>query len=108
MASPIRQTVALGPQWPTLDPFLFCAHHDDAYPAGNEQLAPAVPVEDRELGQDFSGADGWSMYHGLVVPGFPNLPHRGFETVTFVRRGLIDHADSLGAAARFGRGTCSG
>ena len=44
------------------------------------------------------------MYHGQVVPGFPNHPHRGFETVTFVRKGLIDHADSLGAAARFGRG----
>ena len=44
------------------------------------------------------------MYHGHVVPGFPPHPHRGFETVTFVRRGLIDHSDSLGAAARFGRG----
>ncbi|MPY94366.1 MAG: pirin family protein, partial [Acidimicrobiia bacterium] len=104
MASPVRQTVPLGPRWPTIDPFLFCAHHDDAYPQGNDELAPAVPIEDRELGQDFSGADGWSMYHGLVVPGFPGHPHRGFETVTFVREGLIDHADSLGAAARFGRG----
>jgi redox-sensitive bicupin YhaK (pirin superfamily) len=102
--SPVLQTVALGPQWPTLDPFLFCAHHDDAYPAGNEVMAPAVPLEDRELGMDFSGKDGWSMYHGQTVPGFPNHPHRGFETVTYVRKGLIDHSDSLGAAARFGRG----
>lgn len=104
MASPVLQTVSLGPRWPTIDPFLFCAHHDDAYPAGDDRLAPAVPIEDRELGQDFSNTDGWSMYHGLVVPGFPGHPHRGFETVTFVRKGLIDHADSLGAAARFGRG----
>src|SRR3954464_14148572 len=104
MASPVLQTVELGPRWPTIDPFLFCAHHDDAYPAGNDELAPAVPVEDRDLGQDFSALDGWSMYHGLTVPGFPGHPHRGFETVTFVRRGLIDHSDSLGAAARFGRG----
>jgi redox-sensitive bicupin YhaK (pirin superfamily) len=104
MGSPIRQTVALGAQWPTIDPFLFCAHHDDAYPAGDEQLAPSVPIDERDLGQDFSGTDGWSMYHGLEVPGFPGHPHRGFETVTFVRSGVIDHADSLGAAARFGRG----
>ncbi len=44
------------------------------------------------------------MYHGRTVPGFPAHPHRGFETVTYVRDGLIDHADSMGASARFGRG----
>jgi redox-sensitive bicupin YhaK (pirin superfamily) len=44
------------------------------------------------------------MYHGDTVPGFPGHPHRGFETVTLVRKGLIDHSDSLGAAARFGGG----
>jgi redox-sensitive bicupin YhaK (pirin superfamily) len=101
---PVLQEVSLGSQWPTIDPFLFCAHHLDHYPAGSDQLGPAVPIDDRQIGQDFAGVDGWNMYHGSVVPGFPQHPHRGFETVTFVRRGLIDHADSLGATARFGRG----
>jgi redox-sensitive bicupin YhaK (pirin superfamily) len=63
-----------------------------------------VSLEGRQIGSDFSRKDGWSMYHGDVVPGFPGHPHRGFETVTLVRKGLIDHADSLGAAARFGGG----
>jgi redox-sensitive bicupin YhaK (pirin superfamily) len=96
--------VPLGSQWPTIDPFLFCVHHDDAYPAGNAQMGPAAPLEGRDLGQDFSALDGWNMYHGQQVPGFPQHPHRGFETVTIVRHGLIDHSDSLGAAARFGTG----
>ena len=104
MADTVLQTVPLGFQWPTIDPFLFCVHHDDAYPPGNEVAGPAVSLEGRDLGQDFEGLDGWRMYHGRDVPGFPNHPHRGFETVTYVRRGLIDHSDSLGAAARFGRG----
>jgi len=102
--SPILAVVPLGFQWPTLDPFLFCAHHDDAYPAGNAKLGPAAPLDGRELGMDFAGKDGWRMYHGEIVPGFPQHPHRGFETVTLVRSGLIDHSDSLGATARFGRG----
>ncbi len=103
-SDPVLEAFVLGPQWPTIDPFLFCAHHDDAYPAGTEALGPDAPLSGREIGADFAGVDGWNMYHGEVVPGFPQHPHRGFETVTYVRRGIIDHADSLGAAARFGRG----
>lgn len=98
-----RPLPRLGP-WPTPDPFLFCVHHLDHYPAGNERLGPAVSLSGRNIGQDFEGKDGWNMYHGRVVPGFPAHPHRGFETVTVVRRGLLDHADSLGAAARYGEG----
>jgi quercetin 2,3-dioxygenase len=105
---PVLRLRPLGFPWETADPFLFCVHHDDAYPRGNERMGPAASLAGRNLGQDFDGEavarDGWRMYHGEVVPGFPQHPHRGFETVTLVRRGLIDHSDSLGAAARFGRG----
>ena len=96
--------IPLGFQWDTLDPFLFCVHHDDAYPAGNARQGPQASLEGRDLGQDFAGKDGWRMYHGEIVPGFPQHPHRGFETVTIVRSGYIDHSDSLGATARFGSG----
>lgn len=92
--------------WPTLDPFLFCVHHHDAYPAGDEQLRPQASLAGRNLGMDFEGKDGWRMYHGEVIPGFPRHPHRGFETVTLARSGYIDHSDSLGAKARFGHGDC--
>src|SRR5262245_43742513 len=104
MPDPVLDSRPLGFPWETADPFLFCVHHDDAYPAGNERLGPAASLAGRKLGMDFEGKDGWRMYHGSVVPGFPQHPHRGFETVTLVRRGLIDHSDSLGATARFGRG----
>ena len=90
--------------WHTLDPFLFCVHHDDAFPAGDERMGPRASLAGRSMGSDFSAKDGWSMYHGQAVPGFPSHPHRGFETVTLVRRGLIDHSDSMGATARYGRG----
>lgn len=100
----VESTFPLGFQWPTFDPFLFCVHHLDHYPPGNEAMGPAASLAGREIGMDFEGKDGWRMYHGDVVPGFPRHPHRGFETVTLARRGFIDHSDSLGATARFGQG----
>lgn len=103
--SHILSVAPLGFQWPTIDPFLFCVHHHDAYPAGNGRMGlDPQQLRGRQMGQDFSGKDGWSMYHGQSVPGFPAHPHRGFETVTIVRHGRIDHSDSLGATARFGGG----
>lgn len=103
-ASDIIRIQPLGFPWVTADPFLACMLHQDAYPAGNAQQGPAASLAGRRIGQDFEGRDGWRMYHGDSVPGFPQHPHRGFETVTLVRRGLIDHSDSLGATARFGHG----
>src|SRR5690242_9889669 len=104
MTDPVIETVPLGFQWATVDPFLFCVHHLDRYPEANEHMGPNASLAARDIGMDFSGADGWRMYHGSTVPGFPQHPHRGFETVTYVRQGYVDHSDSLGATARFGRG----
>jgi redox-sensitive bicupin YhaK (pirin superfamily) len=102
--SAIRDLVQLGFPWEGFDPFLFTVHHLDRYPAGNERLGPVTSLDGRNIGSDFSYRDGWSMYHGSTVPGFPQHPHRGFETVTVVRRGYVDHSDSLGATARYGEG----
>lgn len=104
-SSPVLEVFELGMHWPTVDPFLFCAHHHDDYPEATSDLGPDPELlRSRQIGQDFSQIDGWSMYHGAVVPGFPQHPHRGFETVSYLRAGHIDHADSLGATARFGAG----
>ncbi len=102
--NPILGMKSLGFPWPTVDPFLFCVYHDDMYPKGRADMTPDASLAGRNMGQDFEGIDGWRMYHGMTVPGFPSHPHRGFETVTIVRKGLIDHSDSLGATARFGKG----
>jgi redox-sensitive bicupin YhaK (pirin superfamily) len=83
---PIVQVKPLGFPWQTVDPFLFCVYHDDAYPKANGQMGPEASLAGRQIGQDFSRKDGWSMYHGDTVPGF------------------VDHSDSLGATARFGGG----
>ncbi len=105
MSNTVLQVQPLGSTpWPTLDPFLFCVHHNDAYPQGNAHLGPNADLTGRSQGQDFAAKGGWSMYHGHTVPGFPAHPHRGFETITIARSGLVDHSDSLGATARFSAG----
>lgn len=100
----VKNIKPLGFTWETSDPFLFCVHHLDNYPSGNDGLGPAASLAGRNLGQDFTTKDGWRMYHGDKIPGFPAHPHRGFETVTIVLKGFVDHSDSHGAAGRYGNG----
>lgn len=101
----ITHTTPIDLHWPSQEPFLFIAHHLDHYPAGNKNLGlNSHHFSGRNMGQDFEGKDGFRLYHGGEIPGFPVHPHRGFETITIVRRGYADHADSLGAAGRYGEG----
>ncbi|MGB5237290.1 MAG: pirin family protein [Flavobacteriaceae bacterium] len=104
MSSNLLRKFKLGLPWETQDPFLFCVYHMDHYPKGNDQMGPDASLDGRILGNDFTIKDGWRMYHGHHVPGFPYHPHRGFETITIVNKGYCDHSDSLGAAGRFGQG----
>ncbi len=104
MNNTVLKVFPLGFPWETQDPFLFAVYHLDHYPKGNEQMGPIASLEGRNLGNDFVLKDGWRMYHGTTIPGFPYHPHRGFETITIVNKGFCDHSDSLGAAGRFGQG----
>ena len=71
---PILQVKPLGFPWATLDPFLFCVYHDDAYPRGNAQMGPDASLAGRNIGQDFARKDGWNMYHGTVLPWYMFQP----------------------------------
>jgi quercetin 2,3-dioxygenase len=103
--NPILNIRPLSFTWETADPFLFCVHHEDFFPKGDEGFGPDPALMiGRNRGSDFVVKDGFRMYHGDRIPGFPSHPHRGFETITVVRKGRVDHADSMGAAGRYGGG----
>ncbi|MCK5442308.1 MAG: pirin family protein, partial [Maribacter sp.] len=74
------------------------------YPKGNDEMGPTDALEGRSLGNDFVIKDGWRMYHGRTIPGFPAHPHQGFETITIVNKGYCYHSHSLGASGRFREG----
>lgn len=104
MKSAILRASALpraGP-FPTLDPFLFAVYHVDNYPA--DPSGGRMEFLEPGDGHDFDPSAPYRMYHGDHVPGFPQHPHRGFETITATVKGLVDHADSAGNAGRYGEG----
>ena len=39
--------------WPTIDPFLFCVHHNDKYPKATKNFTPDASLKGRNLGNDF-------------------------------------------------------
>eukprot|EP00186_Timspurckia_oligopyrenoides_P003770 CAMPEP_0182442464 /NCGR_PEP_ID=MMETSP1172-20130603/1374_1 /TAXON_ID=708627 /ORGANISM="Timspurckia oligopyrenoides, Strain CCMP3278" /LENGTH=338 /DNA_ID=CAMNT_0024637335 /DNA_START=93 /DNA_END=1109 /DNA_ORIENTATION=- len=103
----MQKIIPLRVPFQTQSPFLFAVHHLDYYPPGSRShLGINAPLHNHSIGMDFGNPDGWNMYHGEKVPGFPQHPHRGFETITLCRKGFCDHHDSMNAAGRFGNGDC--
>jgi redox-sensitive bicupin YhaK (pirin superfamily) len=104
--NPILESIELTWPWVGVDPFLLCAHHVEHYPAGNAHYAVPEPLrQGHPAGKDYANPDGYSLYAGADgMPGFPNHPHRGMETVSILHQGYIDHADSLGNSGRYGPG----
>lgn len=89
----------LGFPFKTPNPFLFAVYHLDHYPADKSGKMHAPR---RGNGSDFDWSAPFRMYHGERIPGFPQHPHRGFETISIVLGGACDHSDSLGNTGRFG------
>ena len=61
---------------------------------------PALPDLDPFLLLDEFGSDDPKAY----IAGFPTHPHRGFETVTIVYKGEVEHRDSTGKGGIIGPG----
>ncbi len=87
----VKSVEKLGFPFKTPDPFLFAVYHLDDYPAGDSKMQ--APRQGN--GSDFDSSQSYRMYHGGRIPGFPQHPHRGFETITVTLEGIIDHCDSM-------------
>ncbi len=64
----------------------------------------AQPPLDPFLMLDYFGSEAASDY----LAGFPDHPHRGFETVTYMLAGRMRHWDNHGHSGVIGRATCNG
>lgn len=93
----------LGFQMECQNPFVIAMHHIDNFPKGNGKLGPSELI-DKGNSNEIDLNAPWRMYYGKEVPGFPAHPHRGFETVTVVTEGVVDHTDGLGSSGRYANG----
>ena len=87
------------------DPWVARFHHLDAYPEGDgNQMVRKEDLEGHNIGADTDENLPWKMYFGKRAPGFPMHSHRGFETITVVLQGYVDHHDSAGEHGRYAAG----
>ena len=58
MSDPIKLIEALDFRWMVENPFLFCAHHNDHFPKGEDNLGPAPEsLAGREMGLPAKGCN---------------------------------------------------
>lgn len=102
---PVLREMVADLHWDIDDPFVFASHHFDLYPVGNERQAPPKEEVDRkDLGNDYYKLFGYRLYTSKMTPGFQLHSHWGYETITLVPQGYVDHFDSLGNQGRYGYG----
>ena len=70
MSKSVKSNRPMGFVRDTIDPFLFCVHHLDLYPEGNDRQGPDeyfTQHRNWHIGSDFDESNDWKMYHGTVV-----------------------------------------
>ncbi len=102
---PVIREMITDIHWDIEDPFIFASHHFDLYPVGNERQAPPKEqVDKKDLGNDYYKLFGYRLYTSKMTPGFQLHSHWGYETITLVPQGYVDHFDNLGNQGRYGYG----
>lgn len=88
--------------WNTEDPFIFASHYEDNYPTGSRyQALSLVEIGGRDLNKDYKKKLGFKMYHDKAVSRFLMYAYWGYETITFVEKGYINHFDNMGNQGKF-------
>ncbi|MBA2690406.1 MAG: pirin family protein, partial [Burkholderiales bacterium] len=71
------------------------------FPVRRPLPTAGLPDMDPFLLLDHLGPVAWGPHEAI---GAPTHPHRGFETVTYLLSGAMEHADSFGHRGRLGPG----
>ena len=97
MTDPVLNLEMLPPgrPWPTVEPFLFCVHHDDDYPKANASLGLAEPFSDDSLATTLGAKTVGACTTAGVFLGSHDILIGDLKQSPWYAGGLVDHADSL-------------